>query len=854
MSTDTLDTLIPERGFPGATEGDHSAALEAFIDWHAARGLSLYRHQEEALLELYTGNHVILATPTGSGKSMVARGAAFLTLATGRRCWFTAPIKALVSEKFFQMCEVFGPDQVGLMTGDGTVNPTAPIICCTAEVLAQVALSEWEDAWADVVVMDEFHYYGDRERGMAWQLPLLTLPKSQFLLMSATLGDTRAVEADLALRTGRAVSVVSGSIRPVPLEFEYVETPLQETVERLVRDGKGPVYLVHFTQRACVEQAQALMSLTLAQKDEKAAIRAELGGVRFDTPFGKELRRFIENGVGLHHAGLLPRYRLAVEKLAQRGLLKVIVGTDTLGVGINVPIRSVLFSQLCKFDGQKVSLLSAREFHQIAGRAGRAGYDRVGYVRVQAPAHIIENARLEAAAAERNKKKFVKRKPPEFGYKHWDREIYERMVGSPPEALEPVFQVDHGMVLLMLQRAARQLRVGARVRFGGGYRMALELIDRSHLSRRGRAEARQHARQCLRDLQRAGLVRVAEGRRCRELVVDTDLQQDFSLHSSLSLWLVEAIDDLDPAQAEYGFQVISLVEAVQDSPKAILNAFAQAEKGRLIAALKAEGVPYEERLAALEDVSWPKPMADWIYPHFNAWCELHPWVKGESIAPKGILRSMLESWSGFSETINEYGLARTEGLLLRYLWGCWRTLARSVPESAKDDQLVEMEQWLRALLARVDSSLVTAWEALVAGDGAPVAVAAPVDISADPRAFRARIRAELHQLVRALSLRDVEEAAALCAWGDDEGLSPAELQRALDAFEAELGHPPLFDHRARLAERTQIEKVGPHQWRVSHLLTDPEEEAAWSIRGEIDLRADTDPRGRVVKIVGVEEG
>lgn len=852
-----LDQIIPERGYPGGADD----ALLAFMAWHEAKKLPLYRHQEEAALEFYSGNHVILATPTGSGKSLVARAVHFLALAQAKRSWFTAPIKALVSEKFFELCRDLGAENVGLMTGDATVNPEAPVICCTAEVLAAIALGDGVEARADFVVMDEFHYYGDAARGMAWQLPLLVLERAQFLLMSATLGDTREIEADLVARTGRPVSVVRGALRPVPLSFAYRETPLHETIDQLARGGRAPIYLVMFTQRECAEQAGALLSRDYCDKDEKKAIRETLAGVRFDTAYGKDLKRILEHGVGLHHAGLLPRYRLAVERLAQKGLLKVIVGTDTLGVGINVPIRTVLFAKLCKFDGNDTVILSAREFHQIAGRAGRAGYDTEGFVFVQAPEHVIENKRIDekVASGALAKKKAKKQNPPEKGYRHWDRATFDRLVAAPPEPLQAVFKVDHGVVLTLLQRAARLEREGLPLPFGGGYRMAIELIERSHLSRNAKLAARAKARRCLDDLARVGLLRRTREGRCNRIDVEQSLQLDFSIHSSLGLWLVAAIRELNPESMTYGLDVVSLVEAIQDSPRALLHAQERTHKGRRVNELKAEGVPFEERQALLEGISYPKPLAEWIYPHFNDWGKLHPWVSEENIAPKGILREMLEGWSGFVEYVNENAMQRIEGLLLRYLSGCWRTLAQTVPEEHKDDQLIEIEAWLRAMLARIDSSLVAAWTEMVEDGAAPLLPDVPKhDISADPRTFAARVRAELHLLLRALHMGDWEEAQALCAWdeaGEAVGLSAAEIEAACLRFYEEFEAPPAFDHTARMAQQTRIEKTGPHQWRVRQRLLSPGEadESPWSIVGRVDLRADTDPAGRVVQVIEITD-
>src|SRR5689334_17676330 len=214
----------------------------------------------------------------------------FLAMAERRRSFYTCPIKALVSEKFFALCEDFGPEYVGMMTGDATVNHDAPIICCTAEILASIALREGDRADVDYVVMDEFHYYADRERGVAWQIPLLTLPQARFLLMSATLGPTERFEKALTDLTGADTAVVTSAERPVPLDFEYRESPLHETLQDLIRRERAPVYLVNFTQRSAAEEAQSLMSVDFCSKDEKKAIAAALVGTRFDSPYGKEVQ------------------------------------------------------------------------------------------------------------------------------------------------------------------------------------------------------------------------------------------------------------------------------------------------------------------------------------------------------------------------------------------------------------------------------------------------------------------------------------------------------------------------------------------------------------------------------------
>ena len=398
-----------------------------FVDHVTAKKLALYPAQEDALLEIVSGKNVILNTPTGSGKSLVATAMIFKAMAEGKRSVYTCPIKALVNEKFFALCEDFGPENVGMLTGDAAINRDAPILCCTAEILANICLRQGHFAPVDYVVIDEFHYYSDRERGAAWQIPLLVLSSSTFLLMSATLGNTDLFEKELTTLTGRETAVVRSTKRPVPLDFEYRETPLHETLADLVKHFRHPVYLVNFTQRACAEEAQNLMSVDFCTKEEKKAISEALRDVSFDSPYGKEVQKFLKHGVGIHHAGLLPRYRLAVEKLAQAGHLKVICGTDTLGVGVNIPIRTVVFTKLCKFDGEKTALLTVRDFQQISGRAGRKGFDDAGTVVVQAPEHVIENkiAQQKATGDAKKLRKWKPSKPPERGYAHWDEQTFQ---------------------------------------------------------------------------------------------------------------------------------------------------------------------------------------------------------------------------------------------------------------------------------------------------------------------------------------------------------------------------------------------------------------------------------------------
>jgi superfamily II RNA helicase len=842
-----LLALLPP---PGAPPLDDAAVLDRFVAWVESAGLTLYPAQEEAILELLEGRHVVLSTPTGSGKSMVANFLHFQAMARGERSFYTCPIKALVNEKFFDLCRLFGPENVGMMTGDGAVNRDAPIICCTAEILMNVALREASPR-ADAVVMDEFHYYADRDRGVAWQVPLLLLEKARFLLMSATLGDVEVISQGLTALTGRGVAEVRSDDRPVPLDFVWQETPLHETLEELVSAGRAPVYLVNFTQRAAAEQAQNLMSVNFSSKEEKERLKEALTGFRFDTPFGKELQRFLRHGIGLHHAGLLPKYRLLVERLAQQGLLKVVSGTDTLGMGVNIPIRTVLFTQLCKFDGEKTAILAARDFRQIAGRAGRKGFDDRGYVIAQAPEHVIENKRI--AEKQAAGKKVEKKKPPQKGFVPWDRTTFERLQTRPPEPLESRFDVTFGLLLNLLQSETS--------RRGGGYARLVELISRSHGNDHVRARHRRLAAQRFRTLRGAGLIELhgVEGYRGRHVRPARGLQRDFSIFHTLSLYLLDSLPRIDPQRETYALDVLTQVESILEDPDVVLWKQLDRAKGEAVARMKAEGKEYDERMAALEHVEYPKPNAEFVYATFNEFAARHPWVGRENIRPKSVAREMVERAMSFNDYVREYELQRSEGVLLRYLSEAYKTLVQSVPETYRDEALEDVVAFLRATVRGVDSSLVDEWERMRAGAapavpaGPGVAPAAPVfaiDPAANPRAFAARVRAELHRLLGALGRRSYEEASTLVRQRSGAEWSPKRIEEAMAPYWAEHDRVDVTP-AARRPDNTFLTELEPRRWRAVQRIVDETGEVDWMVECEVDLTGPYDPDEPLLELVRV---
>ncbi|MBF6470592.1 DEAD/DEAH box helicase [Nocardia abscessus] len=811
---------------------DADALYESFGMWAAEQGTPLYPAQDEALLELASGSNVILATPTGSGKSLVAVGAHLFALSQGLRTYYTAPIKALVSEKFFALCEVFGAERVGMVTGDAAVNPEAPIICATAEILANLALREGADADVGQVVMDEFHFYADPDRGWAWQVPLLELSRAQFLLMSATLGEVDFFARDLKRRTGRSTAVVAGTERPVPLTFSYARTPITETLEELVTTHQAPVYVVHFTQAAALERAQALTSVNFASRAEKDAIAEALGGFRFAAGFGKTLSRLIRHGIGVHHAGMLPKYRRLVERLAQDGLLKVVCGTDTLGVGINVPIRTVLLTGLTKFDGVRTRRLKAREFHQIAGRAGRAGYDTMGTVVVQAPEHEVENTRLLAKAGDDPKKqrKVQRRKPPE-GFVSWSEETFDRLVTAQPEPMVSRFTVTNAMLLNVIARP------------GNCFTAMRHLLEDNHEPRPAQRRHILRAIRLYRALRDAGVVQQLpepdeQGRRARLTV---DLQRDFALDQPLSPFALAALDLLDKTSPSYTLDVVSLIESTLEDPRQLLMAQQHKARGAAIAEMKADGIDYDERMELLEEVTWPKPLAELIEPAYETYRAGHPWVSEFAPAPKSVVRDMIERAMTFAELISFYELARSEGVVLRYLADAYRALRRTVPESARTEDLDDITEWLGELVRQVDSSLLDEWEQLTnpgaETDADQVAFGAETvrPISANERAFRVMVRNAMFRRV---------ELAALRRWDDLASLGPGpDWAAALADYYAEyerIGTGP----DARGPQLFQVERR-PGFWQVRQVLDDPAGDHGWSIVGVVDL-AESDAAGEIV--------
>lgn len=819
---------------------DVTVLFDIFVLWaRNARGVDLWPHQEESLLEILSGHHAIVNTPTGSGKSLIALGMHFVALAQQKRSYYTAPLKALVSEKFFELVSVFGAHNVGMITGDSQINSQALVVCCTAEILANQALREGERADVSCVAVDEFHFYADPHRGWAWQVPLITLPHTQFVLMSATLGDTDKIAQSLEETSGREVSIISSVERPVPLQYGYVIDDVHSVISTQIQQGHGPVYVVHFAQEAAVETAQQLANLGVSTREQRDKIKEALRDTRFTTVFGKTLKRLLLTGVGVHHAGMLPRYRRLVENLAQDGLLPVICGTDTLGVGINVPIHTVVFTMLTKYDGFKQRRLRTREFHQIAGRAGRSGFDSEGLVIALAPEHEIENAKALAKAGNDPKKlKKVKKKKAPEGFVNWTEATFTKLIESQPEVLVPHMQITHSMVLNVISHG------------GDAWARVVNLIKKSQVGAEEQNKLRERAAEIFRTLFDSHIVEKWElDDGSMDYTLTIDMPEDLALDQPLSPFLIAALELLDPESDSYALDVVSAVEATLENPFAVLRVQERRARDEAMRVMKDEGLEYDERMDRLQEITYPQPLKDLLVPAFLRYCTDVPWAADYSLQCKSVVRNMLETASSFSEYTSSMGLARSEGTLLRYLSDAYRALSRTVPRDKRDEQLDTIIDWLDVVVRSVDSSLVDEWEAtagLTQEKNEDTQTTPPVIdvIAAHKKGLTTLVRNALFKRVQYI---DLDDASALGELDSAWGMPVHEWEDALDDFYDE--HDGLLTTAdARSSKFFMIDdkqEKTHHRWHVRQILCDIEGDYDWAIDGIVDLDS-TREQGDVV--------
>jgi superfamily II RNA helicase len=542
---------------------------------------------------------------------------------------------------------------------------------------------------------------------------------------------------------------------------------------------------------------------------------------------------------------MLPRYRRLVETLAQAGLLKVICGTDTLGVGINVPIRTVVFTGLSKYDGRRQRMLKAREFHQIAGRAGRAGFDTAGTVVVQAPEHVIENHKALAKAGDDPKKlrKVQRKKAPE-GQVTWTEETFERLVAAEPEPLVSRMRVSHAMLLNVIARPGNPAEAMRR------------LLRDNHEERRGQLRLMRFAAAQHRSLLAAGVVELVDppeddGRRVR---LAEGFRFDFALNQPLSAYALAVFDTLDPESPTYALDVVSVVEATLEDPRPVLGAQEHLARGEAIGEMKADGIEYDERMELLDEVTWPKPLEELLEHTYSIYRHKHPWAAEDALSPKSVVRDLYERAMTFAEYVAFYGLTRSEGLVLRYLGDAFRALRQTVPDSVRTDELDDIVEWLGAVVRQTDSSLLDEWEQLndpdrLAAEVTPdVLPPTPERITANERAFTVLVRNALFRRVELAALDRWEQLGELEAEAGST-MGPEEWREALAAYFAE--HDGIDTGPDARGPQMLIVEKRERTWEVQQILGDPEGDHDWRILATVDLAASDDEGELVLDVTGL---
>ncbi len=376
-----------------------AADLElAFVDrflW--SRGLEPYAVQEQAIAQIIAGKSVLVTVPTGTGKTVMAKAGIYAAFERGRTAVYTTPLRALTEEKYRELCDDFGAGNVGMATGDFKINREAPIQVEVAEILWNRIVSDKNVSPADVVIMDEGHYFNDQERGYVWEQSIIGLdPRSQLVVLSATVGHPERFCHWVELTRRQPMGLVESRERRVPLVHEFREEFLIETVKDLAHRGDVPAIVFVFGRELCFEVARLIKSARRFTTDEeRARIEKLCDETLLPAGVAKELKPLLAHGIGIHHAGILPRYKQLVEQLTLERLVKFVVCTETIAAGINLPARTVVFPSLRKYIQKQPRLVTAAEYHQMSGRAGRPQFDDKGLAITLAPEDVVSDLRKE---------------------------------------------------------------------------------------------------------------------------------------------------------------------------------------------------------------------------------------------------------------------------------------------------------------------------------------------------------------------------------------------------------------------------------------------------------------------------
>jgi hypothetical protein len=706
------------------SDGDLELSFYDKFLW--SRGLEPYPVQEQAIGKIFAGTSVLVTVPTGTGKTLMAKAALHAALGRGHRAVYTTPLRALTEEKFRELCVDFGEANVGFATGDYKVNREAPIQVEVAEILWNRIVADKHVCPAEIVVMDEGHYFNDPERGYVWEQSIIGLdPRTQLVVLSATVGHPERFCHWVELTRRVPMELVDSRERKVPLVHEFREDMMIDTVRSLAFTGDVPAIVFVFGREQCFEVARLIKSCRRFTTDEeKAKVEALCEQALLPTGAAKELKPLLAHGIGIHHAGILPRYKQLVEQLALERLIKFVVSTETIAAGINLPARTVVFPSLRKFIKQQVRLVTAAEYHQMAGRAGRPQFDDRGLAITLAPEDIVSELKKELKDAAKRpaydeakvKKSVYNRARSEAQRKGdivWTPEIHAELVKGEPAELRSKTKITAEQVLAIgLPDLAAEVLPGAAGE--AAQRMAAAEASLPPSMRLDIVTVIDNL--LLDDFERRGLHKVLAQLVANMRAIGV-LDEHGKQVSGQMIRQLQGMDGLFIYYVLYNHQ-LDYVELRELVEYLIDHDIIQRQLDRKDEDVKREWM--RTRLRELREgnpqVSWEDVEAEWDKEHPRVLTKVetihqelsakipHPELHGGKRA-KNVWATLEESGLPFLEFVERHHLEHEEGNLFSYLVRVMN-FARKLGEASQLSELDDMAERVQRILARVDVRLV----------------------------------------------------------------------------------------------------------------------------------------------------
>jgi hypothetical protein len=700
--------------------------LEFYERFFIDRGLEPYPVQERAIERIFRGESVLVTVPTGTGKTLMAKAGIHKALREGKRAIYTTPLRALTEEKFRELVEDFGEPNVGFATGDYRVRPEAPVQVLVAEILWNRIFGDRAVAPAEIVIMDEGHYFNEPERGYVWEQSIIALdPRAQLVILSATVGEADAFCQWVYLCRRVPMALVESFDRRVPLRHDFRELYLLDLVRELVAAGDVPAIIFTFSREQCFERARLLKSCPRFTTDEERVRIGELSsGVLLDRGFAKDLWPLLQHGIGVHHAGILPRYKQLVERLTLERLLKIVVSTETISAGINLPARCVVFPELRKHIQGKSRLLTSAEYHQMSGRAGRPQFDSEGLAVTLAPEEVVHDIREEQRAAKKGRFSVDEERLRRSAYARarsdaqrrgdvtWDPEAHTRLVRGQPAPLRSQTRITAEQILaiglpdLTVEQLPGEALTGEEPALPEPELPAsmkldiVAVIDHLLLEPRQRVQAQKR------------LAQVTANLRALEIIDERGVQQRGEVVGQLrgvdGLFVYHCLmtRDLDHAQCR------ALCEYLLDHD-AIHKQLTRKEReqrkewirNRLRERRREEPQLTWEDVEAEYEERFPRELTPVEQAHAELLARLpHPELHGGKVA-KAIWAEMDDGGLSFMEMVEKHTLQAEEGNLFTYLARVMKT-GRMLAAATGVGHFASIEAAVRRRLAEVDSRVL----------------------------------------------------------------------------------------------------------------------------------------------------